>query len=176
MPASMSPSRRRFSASRWVELAIASIEETIGRERTPLVAGDGLLHSRAVDPLFIAPDLDLDQREKLEGFLNPLPLAELRRWCEAVDPARAHLGRYQLIRALEIAILSGHRISELQQAGGTPSAYTPAYLMVDPGARLAGRIERRVDAMLDAGGSMRVLFSTRRFPRMHRPGRRAAIA
>jgi tRNA dimethylallyltransferase len=68
-----------------------------------------------------------------------------------VDPARAHLGRYQLVRALEIAMLTGSRISDLHEADTATSAFEPAYLLVDPGDSLSERIERRVQAMIDAG-------------------------
>jgi tRNA dimethylallyltransferase len=142
----------RYSASRWTELAIASVQEVLATGGTPMIVGGTGFYVRALfDPLFSAPDLDADRRRRLEDFLNPLPLARLREWCAAIDPARAHLGRYQLIRALEIALLAGRRISELQAEGAGSSAYVPTYLLVDPGASLGGRIERRVDAMIDAG-------------------------
>ena len=142
----------RFSASRWAELATDAIRKVRAEGGTPLVAGGTGFYIRALfDPLFSAPSLDEERRKKLELFLNPLPLPELRRWCEAIDPRRAHLGRYQLIRAIEIAILAGRRVSELQAESVPSSSYSPAYLMVDPGASLVARIERRVDVMLDAG-------------------------
>lgn len=142
----------RFSASRWAELAADAIAKVRAEGGTPIVAGGTGFYIRALfDPLFSAPSLDDDRRMKLEQFLNPLPLPQLRRWCEAIDPARAHLGRYQLIRAIEIAILAGRRISELQGASAPSSAFSPTYLLVDPGPSLGARIERRVDAMLDAG-------------------------
>ncbi len=142
----------RFSASRWAELAVDAIEAIFGRGGAPLVVGGTGFYIRALfDPLFSAPDLDPDRRRSLEHFLNPMPLAELRRWCEAIDPARCHLGRYQLVRALEIALLSGKRISDLQAENVQTTTLSPVYLMVDPGPRLASKIERRVDAMIASG-------------------------
>ena len=142
----------RFSASRWAELAIESIAIARARDSVPLVAGGTGFYIRALfDPLFNAPDLDEARRKDLEHFLNPLPLETLRQWCSMLDPARSHLGRYQLIRAIEIALLTGHRISELQAESPRHSALVPTYLLVDPGPSLADRIERRVDAMIDAG-------------------------
>ncbi len=142
----------RFSASRWASMALAAVLELRRGDVTPIVTGGTGFYIRSLfDPLFVAPDLDESRRKSLENFLNPLALSELRRWCSVLDPARAHLGRYQLIRAIEIALLSGHRISELHARGSSRSALTPAYLLVDPGAGLAARIERRVDSMIAMG-------------------------
>lgn len=142
----------RFSASRWAGMALHSIA-TIGAEGGDcvVVGGTGFYIRALFDPLFVAPEIGEDRRRMLEYFLNPLPLAELRRWCQALDPGRAHLGRYQLIRAIEIALLSGRRISELHALDTGASSLTPAYLLVDPGASLQDRIACRVDAMIDMG-------------------------
>lgn len=142
----------RFSASRWAKLAMGWVEQCRA-EGTPVmvVGGTGFYIRALFDPLFDAPDLDERRREALEHFLNPLDLAELRRWCAAIDPERAHLGRYQLVRAIEIALLSGRRISALHAADNPLPSLAPAYLLVDPGPSLSERMERRVDAMIDAG-------------------------
>jgi len=142
----------RFSASRWATLAIEAVEHITASGGTPLIVGGTGFYIRTIfDPLFAAPDLDEEKRRNLEHFLNPMSLADLRRWCSVIDPARAHLGRYQLVRAIEIALLAGERISELQAADSSSSSYLPAYLLVDPKNSLSARIERRVQQMLDAG-------------------------
>ncbi len=142
----------RFSASRWATMALDAVIALRERGVTPIVAGGTGFYIRSLfDPLFVAPDLDERRRRALEHFLNPLPLTELRRWCIALDPDRAHLGRYQLIRAIEIGLLSGHRISALHARESGKSALLPAYLLVDPGEGLAARIERRVDSMITEG-------------------------
>jgi len=96
------------------------------------------------------------QREVLELELERKSLNELRRWCERLDPARAHLGRTQLLRALETALLSGERISDLHQRERAertaPTAgVSVSYLVVDPLSELPSRIETRVDRMLEQG-------------------------
>ena len=142
----------RYSASRWASQALGWIAEARAHRRATLVAGGTGFYIRALfDPLFDAPDLDEAARATLEGILNPMPLRELRRWCAALDPERAHLGRYQLVRAIEIALMTGERITALHAADRVESFLEPAYLLVDPGPALASRIERRVDAMIDAG-------------------------
>lgn len=140
----------RYSASRWAAMVMDWIG--IHANATPLVMGGTGFYIRALfDPLFDAPDIDQNRRARLEHLLNPLSLAELRRWCRVIDPARAHLGRRQLVRALEIALLAGRRISDLHASGAGVSSLTPAYLLVDPGPLLAQRIERRVDWMIETG-------------------------
>jgi tRNA dimethylallyltransferase len=140
----------RFSASRWATMAMDWIGSN--PDRTPVVVGGTGFYIRALfDPLFAAPDLDHRKRSELENFLNPLSLDELRRWCEKVDPARAHLGRRQLVRAIEISILAGRRISDLHRESEVSTNLVASYLIVDPGKSLAARIEDRVNMMIDAG-------------------------
>ena len=147
----------RYSAARWVADADEWIECACEIEKEPLiVGGTGLYIKALVEPLFPAPEIDSARRARLEQQLDGMSLADLRRWCEELDPARAHLGRTQLLRAIETALLSGSRISELhaRDKAAAASADDPrraVYLVVDPGPALAEKIERRVDEMLDAG-------------------------
>jgi tRNA dimethylallyltransferase len=76
---------------------------------------------------------------------------EVRRWCEALDPSRATLGRAQRERAIEVALLTGHRISDLHLERSRAPTLTARYLVLDPGASLAGSIAARVDEMLANG-------------------------
>ena len=142
----------RYSAARWVDAAEGWIDESRAAGREPVVVGGTGLYIRAlVSGLFEEPALDATRRQALALLLARLSIEELRRWCVSLDPALAHLGRTQLLRAIEIAILTGRRLSELQRETAR-AAPTPArYLVVDPGPVLASRIEARVDAML-AGG------------------------
>jgi tRNA dimethylallyltransferase len=95
--------------------------------------------------------LDSAQRHSLSAELDKLSVATLRSWCEHLDPAMAHTGRTQLLRAVETALLSGKRLSEFHASGSEAPARAAAYLLVDPGAALRRRIEDRIDAMLAAG-------------------------
>ncbi len=83
--------------------------------------------------------------------LESLPLEALRAECEQLDPARAHLGRTQLLRAIEVARLTGRPISAWHQEQARPARYDVRYLLVDPGELLHGWIARRVDDMLAMG-------------------------
>ena len=147
----------RYSAARWASEATQWIESAgeIGKEAV-VVGGTGLYIKALVDPLFNAPDQDPVQRAQLERELATMSVEDLRRWCEQLDPARAHLGRTQLLRAIETALLSGSRISDLHSRDKAAKeidldGQKPAYLVVDPGTVLGTKIEARVDQMLAAG-------------------------
>lgn len=142
----------RYSAARWALGATAWIDEARGAGRVPVVVGGTGLYIRAlVSGLFEEPPLDPVHRAALAGALADRSVDELRRWCAALDPALAHLGRTQLLRAIEIATLTGQRLSDLQRTTARAVPQAVRYLVVDPGPVLAARIESRVDAML-AGG------------------------
>lgn len=142
----------RYSASRWAAMAGEAIARLQGDGREPLVVGGTGFYLRALfEPLFEAPEMDAVRRGRLENFLSTIATAELRRWCSALDSTRAHLGRVQLARAIEIALLTGRRVSVLH-GDSRPSAERRAvYLVVDPGPELGSRIEARVDQMIAAG-------------------------
>jgi tRNA dimethylallyltransferase len=144
----------RFSSAAWADAASGWIENALVRGRTPVVVGGTGLYLRAVfEGLFAEPSIDAEQRRRLEPELAALTTAELRRWVERLDPARSHLGRAQLLRAAEIALLTGRRVSDLHaaQRATTKPRWRPRYLVVDPGPALAQRISARLDTMLNAG-------------------------
>lgn len=142
----------RYSASDWAESANQWIDEARQAQQIPMIVGGTGFYIKALfHPLFHAPHVDPARRAAFEKFVEPMSVADLRRWCGILDPDRSHLGRSQLIRALETAILAGHRISLLHETRSRDSSHAPAYLVVDPGDELATRIEARVDAMIDAG-------------------------
>jgi len=132
-----------------------------------IVGGTGLYIKALIDPLFNAPDMDAVARSQLEAELAERSVAELRRWCEVLDPPRSHLGRTQLIRSIETALLSGARMSDLHDAHKGSSAdvaVEPRYLLIDSEESLASQIERRVDRMLDDGWIDEVEHLTKTVP------------
>jgi tRNA dimethylallyltransferase len=155
----------RWSAARWADACVQWIEEAAALGRAPLLVGGTGFYLRALaEPLFEEPPLDAARREALAAWLATLTLPELRRWAEAVDPDRAHLQRAQLTRAVEVALLTGRRLSDWHASASRPAGHELRYLVVDPGAALAERIARRVDAMLDAGWAAEVAALTERVP------------
>jgi tRNA dimethylallyltransferase len=143
---------QRASAAWWADSADGWIRETLAQGRVPLVVGGTGLYLRALfGDLFDEPPLDESRRVALQGELASYPTETLRRWVQQLDPARAALGRTQLLRAIEIALLAGRRVSELHRERRRPARWSARFLVVDPGPELATRIEARVHAML-AGG------------------------
>jgi tRNA dimethylallyltransferase len=142
----------RYSASRWARDAMSWIADANAKQSTPIVVGGTGFYIKAlVDPLFESPELDVKKRANLERWLVSRTLQQLRDLASHLDPRRAHLGRTQLIRAIETALLAGVRISDLHAADATDSEVVPSYLVVDPGEALGARIERRVGQMIEAG-------------------------
>jgi tRNA dimethylallyltransferase len=142
----------RFSAAAWAEQASAWIEAARREGREPLIVGGTGLYLRALfEGLFDEPPLDASSRRGLERALAEFDIHELRRWTIALDPDRGHLGRTQLLRAIEIALLTGRRMSELHRVRARPSRWRARYLLVDPGPSLADRIAARLDGMFDNG-------------------------
>jgi len=142
----------RWSAARWAEACEGWVAGCDRLGLTPMLVGGTGLYLRALsDPLFAEPALDAERRERLAVVLEAMPVDELRRWVAVLDPARAHLQRTQLLRALEVALLTGERISALHARHARPARFALRYLVVDPGPALASRIAARVDAMLAAG-------------------------
>jgi len=142
----------RYSAAKWAEAARDWIEESLAAQRTPLVVGGAGLYLRAlVEPLFDEPPLDPERRNGIDAVLESFPVSELRRWCEQLDPARAHLGRTQLLRAITVSLLSGTPISAWHAREPRAPEVAARYLVVDPGAGLAARLDDRLTTMLDMG-------------------------
>jgi tRNA dimethylallyltransferase len=155
----------RYSAARWAESARGWIAESIAEKRTPVIVGGAGLYLRALtEPLFDEPPLDAARRDALDAELATLAMPELRRWCERLDPARAHLGRTQLERAITVALLSGRPISEWHAQPPRAPGVPARYLVVDPGVALTSRLDERLWAMLESGWEREVTRLERTVP------------
>ena len=142
----------RYSAARWAREADEWISECESAGRIPLVVGGTGFYIRAlVEPLAESPVFDTAQRLTIGSELEQLSTEDLRRWCVLLDPARADLGRTQLLRAIETALLSGKRLSDFHAAAPRMQPRRAKFLVVDPGPSLQERIARRIDDMFAAG-------------------------
>ena len=142
----------RASSAWWADRADTWIDEIVASGRTPLaVGGTGLYLRSLFGQTFHAPALDVPRRRELQALLAHWSTDELRRWVTTLDPARAHLGRTQLVRAIEVALLTGLRISDLHRENVRPARRLARYLVVDPGPSLAFAIEWRTDRMFSSG-------------------------
>jgi tRNA dimethylallyltransferase len=143
----------RYSAAAWAHDATTWIHTAREGKRFPLVVGGTGFYLRALAaPLFEEPPLEPASRANLARALAAISTSELRRWCRELDPQRAHLGRTQLLRAIEIALLTGRRISDWHREHARAPRMRLRWLVLNPGRpALAKRIEQRARAMLDAG-------------------------
>jgi tRNA dimethylallyltransferase len=118
----------------------------------PVVVGGTGLYLRALfGELFEEPPMDPERRASLQDALDQLSVDELRRWVGVLDPPRASLGRTQLLRAVEVSLLTGRRVSDLHRERRTVPRWSARYLVVDPGAALHEHIRERTRMMLSAG-------------------------
>ena len=140
----------RWSAARFASDAAAWIAQE-GAARTLVVGGTGFYLHALTRPLHSAPPLDPGARNQLAAELSQLRTDDLRRWVRVLDPARAQLGRAQLLRAAEVALLTGRRLSEYHREPAPAAPNRARWLVVDPGPRLHGQIAGRLDAMLAEG-------------------------
>ena len=142
----------RYSAARWAAAARDWIREARALRREPVVVGGTGFYIRALTmPLFDAPPQDDAARGALQRHLATCSTETLRRWCVQLDRPRAHLGRTQLLRTIEVALLTGVPISTWHERAGRAPDVPARYLVVDPGATLHRQIASRLDAMLAAG-------------------------
>lgn len=142
----------RYTAADWAGSVPTWLNEISASNRRPIIVGGTGFYLRALfTPLFEEPEIHPDHRTAVRELLATLSAEDVKRWAEALDPPRAALGRAQRERAIEVALLTGRRISDLHLERPRASTLTARYLVLDPGKSLGDAISSRVDAMLAAG-------------------------
>ncbi len=157
----------RYSAGRFSRDARRWLDGIRQRRRIALfVGGTGFFLRALTDPLFEEPPMEGARRARLRDHLAGKPAPELRRWLEELDPAIARRlerggGRQRVLRALEIALLTGRPLSWWHaRRPAAEAGLSPLVFVLDlPRDQLYDRINRRVDVMLAAG----LLEEARRF-------------
>lgn len=136
-------------------MARAVVDDCLRREVTPVVVGGSALYVRAVLDQFEFPGTDADLRARLEKELAEQGPGQLHHRLAERDPRAAAVilpsnGR-RIVRALEVVELTGRPFA----ASLPPRQYAyanVAQIGLDvPRQVLDERIERRVDAMWQAG-------------------------
>lgn len=142
----------RYSAAAWASDAATWIDAALAAGRDPVIVGGTGFYVRALtEPLFVEPSLDAERRRNISSHLRTLTYSELGRWCAALDPERAGLGRAQLERAIEVALLTGVPLSRWHRISPGAPPRRARYLVIDPGPALGQSLAARLDDMLDAG-------------------------
>ena len=150
-----------YSAGRFVADANAAIAGIAARGRLPLLVGGTLLYLRALrHGLATLPQADPALRARLDDEARRLGWPALHaRLAEVDSEAAARIApndRQRIQRALEVYMISGVPLSRLQRERARPvdpPSGDMLMLAVVPSDRvyLAGRIARRLDAMVEAG-------------------------
>lgn len=142
-----------FDVQRFVELATQTLRRIHQRGRLALVVGGTGLYIRALRfGLFRGPGRNPRLRRKLES----LSTGELSALLSRVDPQTAgvidrHNPR-RLVRALEVALVSGRSILAWQQQWSRqPVVPGPVIGLRRDRADLVARIEQRIDQQMQAG-------------------------
>jgi tRNA dimethylallyltransferase len=147
-----------YSAGRFARDAVAALRGIEERGRLPLIVGGSLLYLRALRRGFAElPDGDAQLRARLDEEAATEGWPALHARLASIDAAAAARiapnDRQRIQRALEVHALTGRTLTELQRTA--PIAHDIDVLVTalvphDRGV-LATRIERRFDAMVDAG-------------------------
>jgi tRNA dimethylallyltransferase len=150
--------QQRYSAARYVMDASRAIDDILARKKRVIVAGGTGFYLRALaGAVDLAPQYDPILRERLAVEAKTHSSRTLHGWLATRDPARAATlhpdDAYRVIRALEIALASGHA---KDRTNGIPTLYARRldyrYVVLDvPMEEVDARIERRVDEMLQSG-------------------------
>lgn len=148
----------RYSAGRFARDAWRWIGESRRHERVPVVAGGTGFFIRALlAPLAPEPEFDPHRRSALRQRLTRLPVRELRRWLQRLDPPRAvdlqgEGGPQRLARSLEVILLSGRSHSWwLARPPQTPALNALTFCLTLPREALYRRLNGRFDRMMEAG-------------------------
>jgi tRNA dimethylallyltransferase len=147
-----------FSAYRYRQMALNSIEDIFGREKQPLVVGGTGLYYRALTQgFFEVPENDQGLRKKLENEAEEYGNEHLWNKLNQIDPESAEKisvsDRFRIIRALEIYEITGIKKSELSEKGEYPKTRYEfiTFGLNMPRKELYQKINERVEKMLEEG-------------------------
>lgn len=153
------PPDGEYTVAEFKEDAERLIGEIHGRGALPIVAGGTGLYLRALTEGFDfpPPPEDDEVREALWAKVHEVGSEQMHERLAKVDPESAERidssDARRIVRALEVYELTGRPMSEERAVDGkAASNYNCAkYVLTPPRKLLFERIERRVDAMVEAG-------------------------
>lgn len=148
-----------FSVSRYCAMADPIVEDILRRGKSPIiVGGTGLYMDALIRGNPFAPCPSTGRREELEALAASQGIEAVIEKLQKVDPesaARLHPSdQKRIIRAMEVYLETGMTITEHnRKTQEIPPKYQPIRFALTDRQRqtLYDRIDRRVDAMLEAG-------------------------
>ncbi len=94
------------------------------------MGGTGFYVRALAEGLFVEPALDREKRRALWAELQRLYAEDLIRWASWLDPGFAGGGRQRASRAIEIALLTGHPLTEWHRRASGEGTVTPWYVVL----------------------------------------------
>lgn len=153
------PANRACTVARWRTMASAEIDRALAAGRVPiLVGGTGLYLRALLQGLARVPDIPADVRESVRARQRASAPDAFHAELAAKDPvmaARIHVTDTQRIaRALEVVEATGRSLAKYQAEPANPPIPHRVHVIaaMPPRAQLHRRIERRLTAMVRAGG------------------------
>jgi len=148
-----------FSAGRYVAMADPILRGILARGKTAVIAGGtGLYLDSLIAGREFAPCPATGRRQELETMADERGMDAMLAWLATFDyeaAARLHPSdRKRVLRACEVYLETGKTLTEHdRETKAVPPKYSPAWigLTFADRADLYRRIDRRVDAMFDAG-------------------------
>ena len=148
-----------FSVSRYCAMADPIVEDILRRGKSPIiVGGTGLYMDALIRGNAFAPCPSTGRREELEALAASQGIEAVIEKLREVDPesaARLHPSdQKRIIRAMEVYLETGMTITEHnRKTQEIPPKYQPIRFALTDRQRqtLYDRIDRRVDAMVEAG-------------------------
>ena len=148
-----------FSVSRYCAMADPIVEDILRRGKSPIiVGGTGLYMDALIRGNAFAPCPSTGRREELEALAASQGIEAVIEKLQKVDPesaARLHPSdQKRIIRAMEVYLETGMTITEHnRKTQEIPPKYHPIRFALADRQRqtLYDRIDRRVDAMVEAG-------------------------
>lgn len=146
-----------YSAARFEEDVLALLPEIWNRGREAILCGGSMMYVDAVvngiDPL---PSITPDVREAALKIYTEGGIDSLRRELQRLDPAYYALvdlnNHKRMVHAVEISMQAGVPYSSLRSGKAKEREFDVIKMAVDfPREQLFDRINRRVDAMIQAG-------------------------
>lgn len=154
------PVSEKYSVAQFVADGADAVKDIFSRGKTPVVVGgtglyvDSLLNGTVFED---EPD-GTEVRRRLRERRDEQGIEPLYRELENIDPDTAHAlhinNEGRVLRALEVYYLTGEKPSVRRaRSRRTESPFEPLYISIEYADRekLYDRINRRVDAMIEAG-------------------------
>ena len=169
-----------FSVSNYVLAAHAAAADIRARGKRVLVCGGTPLYLKGlIRGLFLGPEADWEFRRSIEEDLQRHGDQPLRERLAQVDPLLAHKlhphDHRRMIRALEVARVTGRPLSHWQEQFDTPAPrheFPVAVLRLDR-SWLHERINQRVTGMLERGLAAEVEGLLQRYGQLGRTASQA---